>query len=161
MQENPYPRSLNRPFAVAVGAIAVAVALLDGVLKYIAITRFPGDDGVLTTPIALALHKNPGIVFDISIPRVVILPLTVAICAFLLIHAKKQWRTAPKRSIALIIIIVGAIGNGIDRLVNGFTTDYLIFFTRSAINLSDILIITGVFCYLYYSRNKPSEDTGS
>lgn len=158
MQKNPYTRSLTKQNAVLVCAIALAVALLDGVLKYFALQIFPSDHDDLAWPFALALHKNPGIIFDIPVPLIIILPLTIMICAALVAQARKWWKVAPERSAALITMTIGALGNAIDRFVNGFTTDYLIFFGRSAINIADILIITGAIGYLYYSSRRLPED---
>jgi len=42
----------------------------------------------------------------------------------------------------------------IDRFVNGFTTDYIIIFSRSVINLSDVLIVAGIIALLWYTRDR-------
>lgn len=110
-------------------------------------------------PVATALHKNPGIIFDIPMPLAIIVPCTAAVCVALLALAYQRHRHSPKESIALWAIVCGAAGNAIDRALNGFTTDYLIFFQRSAVNMADILIIAGAIFYLYYSSNRPHEDT--
>lgn len=136
------------------------MALLDGVLKLFAIRHLPDDTIDLTWPVAFALHKNPGIIFDIPVPLAIILPATLFICIAFMTFAVRQWTTAPQRAMALIVMTAGAAGNAIDRFVNQFTTDYIIFFQRSAINLSDILIVAGAVLYLYYSGESPSEDSG-
>ena len=110
-------------------------------------------------PFALALHKNPGIIFDISVPLAIIIPTTVVLCVAMMMLAYRNVRTAYEKSLALWWIVCGATGNVVDRIMNNFTTDYLIFFRRSAINLSDILIVTGALLYLYYSRDILPEDT--
>mgnify|MGYP001560365080 CR=1 FL=1 len=136
------------------------MALLDGGFKFLAIRNLPSDSLPLSWPFALALHKNPGIIFDIAIPLGVILPITVMLCTALLVIIKKNIHTSLAQSSGLWLIVCGAVGNAVDRVVNGFTTDYIIIFQRSAINLADILIVTGAIIYLYYSRNTLSEDTG-
>jgi lipoprotein signal peptidase len=40
-----------------------------------------------------------------------------------------------------------------DRITHGSVTDYLIFFSRSAINLADIMILAGICIALYRSRS--------
>lgn len=159
LQENTHPRSLTQKTAVIAGAIAVAVALLDGGFKFLAIHNLPSDNLPMSWPVALALHKNPGIIFDIAVPLFVILPMTLVLCVVLLIIAKKNLPSSTHQSVALWWIVCGAVGNAIDRVANHFTTDYIIFFRRSAINLSDILIIIGALLYLYYSESKLPEGT--
>lgn len=159
MQENPHPGSLTKKTAIVVSAIAIVVALLDGGFKFLAIRNLPSDNEPMTWPFALALHKNPGIIFDIAIPLTVILPMTVIMCAILLVIARKNIGSHIEQSVALWWIVCGAAGNAIDRVANHFTTDYLIFFRRTAVNLSDILIVAGALLYLYYSRKKLPEDT--
>ena len=68
--------------------------------------------------------------------------------------AKQQYIKNPKVSAVAVMVIIGALGNAIDRIINGFTTDYLILFRLSAINLSDILILTGVTFLLWYNDTK-------
>ncbi len=142
--------------AVRAITIASAVVLLDGVFKYLAIHTFPSDQGPLTFPFALALHKNPGITFDIAIPLGIVAVLTIII---LIVLARLAWRSRQEhsnRSAAACIIIIGALGNLIDRVINGFTTDYLILFSRSAINLADVVIVIGAIGLLYYTeKNSP------
>lgn len=146
---------MTKKTAVFACAAAFAVALLDGGFKFLAVQRLPSDNLPMTWPFALALHKNPGIIFDIAIPLAVILPITLALCIALLVMAQRALQKYPAQSVALWCIVCGAAGNAVDRLVNGFTTDYLIFFRRSAINLADILIVTGAILYVYYNSTKP------
>lgn len=135
------------------------MALLDGGFKFLAIHNLPSDTLPMTWPVALALHKNPGIIFDIPIPLTVILPITFVLCTALLVIIRKNIRTSLAQSTSLWLIVCGAVGNAVDRVVNSFTTDYIILFQRSAINLADILIVVGAILYLYYSRSTLSEDT--
>ena len=150
---------MTKKTAVFACAAAFAVAVLDGGFKFLAVHGLPSDSLPMTWPVALALHKNPGVIFDIAIPLAIILPVTLALCIALLIMARRAFRGSPAQSVALWCIVGGAAGNAVDRLVNGFTTDYIIFFRISAINLADILIIVGAMLYLYYSRSTLSEDT--
>lgn len=105
------------------------------------------------------LHKNPGIAFDIPIPFIVIFPLTVLICGFFAHFAYLSLTRSPEASLGATAVVIGALGNFIDRLINGFTTDYLIFFSTSAINLSDVLIIVGMVTFLCYYQSSPSVRT--
>jgi signal peptidase II len=46
--------------------------------------------------------------------------------------------------LALLLILAGAISNFIDRLLFGFVIDYLAFFSRSYLNLADLMIAAGM-----------------
>lgn len=139
--------------ALKLVVFSATVALADIVFKIYAIKRLP-EGGRLSFPIDLALHKNPGIAFDIPIPLWIVVSITIAVTFFLVKLAKKNYKKNHGVWASAIIIVIGAFGNMFDRIINGFTTDYLILFGRSAINLSDILIIFGTLLLLYYNENK-------
>lgn len=150
---------MTKKTAVIICAALFAVAVIDGGFKFFAIHHFAPDTSPMAWPIAGALHKNPGIIFDIPLPLEIIIPCTVVVCIALLALAYQRRARAPQESLALWAVVCGAAGNAVDRAVNGFTTDYIIFFQRSAVNIADILIIAGAIFYLYYSSNRPHEDT--
>ena len=133
------------PVAVIVG--------IDEWLKAQALQWLP-DEGSLVDPSVLlfAIHKNLGVAFDIPF-RLEFIILFSAIIGFGLLHiAYKNLRTHPDITLATAIIVLGALGNLYDRVAYGFTVDYIILFARSAINLSDIVIVTGVILLLLCSR---------
>ena len=133
--------------------ISSLIELADIIFKYFAITRLP-ESGRVVFPIDFILHKNPGIAFDIKIPLILIILLTGFIVLALVYLAKKEFTACQPRAIGAIVIIIGALGNAFDRILNGFTTDYIILFGRSVINLSDILIISGTLFLLWYNKEK-------
>lgn len=100
---------------------------------------------------SIAYFANPGIAFSIPLPQSVTLIITgLLMIGFvaLLIKSKR-----PDIKIALVCALLGAFSNFIDRLITGFTTDYFILFSRSAINIADILIIAGIgYCAWYYQK---------
>lgn len=141
------------------GASAVvALAVADAFAKWFAIGNAgPASSDSLSPFLAFALHKNPGIAFDIPVPFFIILPLTLAIIVLFGAHLG---RTAFKNgkleeALACVMVCLGALGNFLDRGINGFTTDYLIIFQTSAINISDILILLGMGLFLWYHKGNP------
>jgi signal peptidase II len=143
------------------GSLTVlALAFLDVLAKYWAITSAPpANDTHLSPFLSFALHKNPGIAFDIPIPFFIILPVSLLICGTFLYFTVKTFKSSPSTALAALTVIVGALGNLLDRAVNGFTTDYLILFRTSAINLSDALIVIGMIGFLWYHKEDPSPRT--
>lgn len=98
---------------------------------------------------SITYFANPGIAFSIPLPQTLTLIITgILIIGFsaLLIQTKNS-----SLKIALTAAILGASSNFVDRLLTGYTTDYFIFFARSAINIADILVIIGIgYCTWYY-----------
>lgn len=152
---------------IALATITIlSIGLLDAILKHTALLRAPLAQITKLKPIIdFALHKNPGIAFDIPVPFLIILPLTVIICLifgyFAVIGIASLHGAAVPTAVTVssIMVIVGALGNLADRAVNGFTTDYLILFRTSAINLSDVLILLGMLNFLWYHRRHPQPET--
>lgn len=140
---------------MAIIAGAVGIEMIDAVLKLVAIGSFKPDSEVLRWPVDLALHKNPGITGDTMIPLVVVIPLTIIVIGFLVRFAWLQRKTNVMQATGASVVVIGAMGNLVDRIINGFTTDYLIFFRLSAINLSDVLIVVGAILLIVYNRDIP------
>ena len=134
--------------------VAILLTFLDEWIKSIALKTFPLFEGTVSNSsfLQLALHKNYGIAFNIPVYLPVVILLTVVIAGILLVFALRQWKTRPFVSLASLVIICGAFGNAFDRVVYGFTVDYLILFGTSAINLSDLLIISGVIGLLFRTK---------
>lgn len=138
------------------GAAAI-VALLDVAFKYYALARLP-ESGRVSFPIDLLLHKNQGIAFNIPVPMSLVIIFTLAVLLTVPPFALRWWENRPERSVAAITIAIGALGNMLDRIVHGFTTDYILLFGRSVINLSDILIIVGTILLLIYTEDRRKDE---
>ncbi len=128
------------------------LTIVDGAIKYIALKQ-PSlfQEGCFDSILCLSLHKNYGIAFSLPIPVWLTLIISGIILAILVQFMFRFWKQRSPYTIPVILISVGALGNFIDRILNGFTTDYLIFFNISAINIADILIVAGVLLTLWYS----------
>ena len=131
------------------------VVLLDEKLKKIGLERLP-QEGSLVDPgfVDFAIHKNFGVAFDIPFRLEFVILASILIGLGLLHLAWKHWSDRPWISFSSVMIIIGAMGNLYDRMRYGFTVDYIILFGRSAINLSDLVILLGVVFLLIASRHK-------
>lgn len=94
---------------------------------------------------ALRLYKNFNLIFNISLPDILMYGLIVAILAVLLWLIVKNYE---QQNIFLIfslsLIVSGAVSNLFDRLYFGFVIDFISFFDYSIFNLSDVYIVGGV-----------------
>ncbi len=130
------------------------IAIVDAIIKIFANKWLP-DSGSYWF-IDFFLYKNKGIAFSINIPMFIIVAISIILILILIFFTIKKYWTESQKAVGAIAITLGAINNLIDRLIHGYTTDYIIFFQKSAINLSDILIVFGVLMILYYTENKQS-----
>lgn len=134
-----------------------ALVVLDEVLKYWALHRLP-PDGSLVDPgiLAFALHKNYGIAFNLPIPLPLVTVITLVIACSLAWLAKTHWEKQPFVAFSGLVLFIGALGNLYDRIVYGFTVDYLILFGTSAINISDVVIILGALLLVRATQKETS-----
>ncbi len=135
-------------------SIPILVLLVDLLIKFTILNTLQEGERVFGSLIDITLYKNLGITGSFYIPQYILLPLSVIIIGLFLFCLYKT--TQPYIHIGLFFIICGAIGNFLDRLLNSFTTDYILFFEVSVINLSDILIIFGILVILLYSKSNQS-----
>ncbi len=144
-------------FFTGAGVVFV-LSVIDALAKWWAIGyAVPANSNTIPAVFAFALHKNPGIAFDIPVPFYIILPLTLAIIILFGSYFGRASFIENKltESLACLMVCLGALGNFLDRFVNGFTTDYLIIFHTSAINISDLLILIGMIGFLWYHKSNP------
>lgn len=133
------------------------IVIVDELNKHFALKILPNEGSIVGSPIiSLAIHKNWGVAFDIPFRLEFIILIALAIGLALGHIAYKNRASHPKIAYAAGMIILGGLGNLYDRLVYGFTVDYIIFFGRSAINLSDVIIVMGVVLLLLSSRRRSS-----
>ncbi len=141
--------------------VLLVIGIADAAFKIFALSTLPDEHEIVLSPlVSFAVHRNPGIAFNLPMPLTLVLPITAIICAIFTYTAYKKRYDNPNLSLAALAAVTGAMGNGIDRLVNGFTTDYIILFRTSAINLSDVLILLGIIAVLWYDQRIPSRPVG-
>jgi len=150
-------------------AITLAVVGLDRVTKTLAESNLDPYRSVTVVPglFDLTLVKNPGGVFGILKNldpgfRSALFTM-VPLVAILLIgwYAVKVAAAHTATHVSLALILGGAIGNLIDRLMAGHVTDFLDFYWRGyhwpAFNLADSAICIGVGLLLVESLFSPGD----
>lgn len=135
---------------LGLATIAIAVAL-DQLTKALALASNLAHDPITATPFFnLVLVHNRGMTFGAlagtGTPWWVLSAIAMAIVAVLL---RWLWQeTSRIASVALGLIIGGAIGNVLDRWRHGAVTDFLDFHVEQwhwpAFNLADVAIFCGV-----------------
>ena len=150
----PYIAPFRSFFPTIVVSLCVLVA--DIFLKAAALDQTEGTiTPILGSFLGFTLHKNFGIVANLPIPLLLVVPATVVIlgiCAWWFSHV---WEHNTGLAASILLLIAGGLGNLVDRLLHGFTTDYLLFFGRSIVNLSDGLVLVGLIGILLLQTPSP------
>ncbi len=134
---NPASPGVRRGFWLVGAAI-----LADRLCKALALSGLEAG----SAPLQFDLFRNEGIAFSLPVSGPVVWILSLAIIGWAAWTLRKD-RVAGRfdRLAPLSLFIFGAASNLFDRVVYGFTVDYLIFFQRSAVNIADGMILAGAF----------------
>ncbi|MFO7815295.1 MAG: signal peptidase II [Halanaerobiales bacterium] len=95
--------------------------------------------------------KNTGVAFGFlknnNIFMVIVISVIIILLLFFYFHEKKKSLVL---NISIMLLVSGAIGNLIDRIMRGFIIDYINFTFWPAFNLADTLIVIGSFLLGFY-----------
>ncbi|GJD94486.1 signal peptidase II [Methylobacterium iners] len=160
-------RTLSPPLTVA--GVAACAAALDLWTKSMAVDRLGEGEVRGAIPfIDLSLQFNRGISFSLfqaGSPASVAALLTVqaALTTFILVLALRA--TVPLQRLGLALIAGGALGNLVDRFVDGAVTDFLGLHTAGihwfAFNLADFWISLGVVLLVLDGITALRQDDGT
>jgi signal peptidase II len=149
-------------FARALGVIA-AVLIIDRLTKHAVVTGIAVGDVQKFLPGVQLVHvRNSGVAFGFFAGGgALVLILTLAALAALVTYFLLR-PTRPGLWLPTGLLIGGAIGNLIDRLVNGSVTDFIKLPLWPAFNVSDMAITFGVLALLYVLEgpSSASDDGG-
>ncbi len=138
---------------IIAGLVAVILLITaDQVTKEIARTFLSGTAGYVLIPgvFKLSFVKNTGAAFGMFRNRQILFIVIAVLIAILAVYVYLSLPDQKKYHLLrseCILITAGAIGNMIDRLINGFVTDFLeiILFRFPVFNLADSFVCIGVF----------------
>lgn len=132
----------------------LACFFFDRALKWAALggSRWLAWPGVFT----FELFRNAGIAFSLPLSGPLVWLLSVAILTGVCLMAVRDFRARRfDRAGATSLFVFGACSNLFDRVAYGFTVDYFIFFSRSAVNVADGMIAAGALWLAFKTKNPP------
>jgi signal peptidase II len=144
------PRERARPTLLALG-LAAAVIVADRITKHVIRGQIPlnGSRRVIPGVVKLVHYRNTGVAFDFLSGRGVLVLIVTAIAlsaliAYFVLHPARRglW-------VATGLLLGGALGNLLDRLLNGSVTDFIKFPDWPAFNVADICITVGVIVLIW------------
>ena len=131
-------------------AIAVLAVVADQAVKAVVVAEMPLGSAIELLPFLALYHaRNEGIAFSMfaGFDDIGLVLMAAAVLAFV---GWLWWKTPADRRLthfAFAIIVGGAIGNLIDRVLLGYVTDYVLFHTPvwsfAVFNLADAFISVG------------------
>jgi signal peptidase II len=135
--------------------ISIIIVVIDQIAKYYVVANIQTDQmiPVVDKFFYLTLHRNPGgawsILQDSKMVFLIIIPIISAGLIYLMIKNK-----SPFLRLSLSMVLGGAIGNYIDRLLIGKVTDYLLFYIGSyafpIFNAADMAVTGGTILLAVY-----------
>jgi signal peptidase II len=131
--------NMKKYIFTGIGLIAIDQITKQGAEYFLAQQSIP-----ITDWFRFFLTYNEGIAFSLPFPRIFLIGLTIG---FVIFFIKSFWRTFNNvyQRWSGTLIVAGAIGNLIDRILFGSVIDFLSFWSFPVFNVADILISVGVF----------------
>ena len=141
-------------FAVAA---VIDTVIIDLVLKYAVRLDWIGTVDIIPGVLAITKHENYGLIGNAPIPYPIIILLTIVALGVLFYGMKMSFKQCRFfELVALGYVAGGAMGNFIDRIVNGYVFDWILLFNTSIINVADVAITIGIIGYIaahyYYEK---------
>lgn len=137
-------------------ALAALVVVVDRITKHLVVTGIAvGEEHKFLPAVNLVHVRNSGVAFGFfSGGGALVLVLTLAALVALLVYFVRR----PDRRglwVPTGLLVGGALGNLIDRLINGSVTDFIKLPLWPAFNVSDMAITFGVLALLYVLEGPP------
>lgn len=139
--------------------VAVAAVLVDAATKFSAI-RFLPDSGIDLGVLKLRLVYNSGMAFGIGslMPAWSIIAVTLAVGLLL---TAAIWRGSLPPNAPTGMVLGGAVGNVIDRVIDGRVIDMLDLGWWPTFNVADVFIVSGVVLLLFDLMRQPRLEVAS
>ena len=121
--------------------LVTVLFVTDRVLKALALSGMAyGRPGT----VEFVLFQNRGIAFSIPFPTLLYWIAVTALFIALVDYFTRLYRANDGRALFAFLVIAGAMSNMVDRAIHESVTDYIVFFSRSAVNLADAMIVLGL-----------------
>lgn len=152
------PRTRRLVAFARVGLLVAVVLIVDQLTKHAVIANIPLGTSQKFLPAVNLVHiHNSGVAFGFfSGGGAVVLILTLTALSALVIYFLRR-PTRPWLWLPTGLLVGGALGNLIDRLVHGYVTDFIKLPAWPAFNISDMAITLGVLSLLYVLEGAPSK----
>lgn len=137
----------TRSWGLAAALCATVVAVDQGAKALAEAHLTPGQSVDVLGPIKLTLSYNSGVAFGLAGGGGVAIALfgVAALAAICILFARDPGR--PGLWVAVGLLAGGALGNLIDRVLEGAVTDYIDILSWPAFNIADVAVTVGVVLF--------------
>ncbi len=147
--------------------IPILIVIIDQITKYLVVNNISMNQmiPVIEDFFYLTLHKNSGGAWGIMQNSRIFFIIMVPIISAGVIYSIYK-NNSPMIRLALSVILGGAIGNYIDRLLEGSVTDFFLFYIGSypfpIFNVADIAVTCGtalLVVYMLFVYKEPQKES--
>lgn len=147
----------NEPMKKMMGKILILAsifAFIDQFTKSLAVKHLDTPKSLIGDFFMLEYAENEGMAFGIQVPPFLILTLSILLLALIIYLALRElnlnfWLTR----MCVALVIGGALGNIIDRVVNGYVVDFIKIWKWPNFNFADIFIVVGILLtVIFYAK---------
>jgi signal peptidase II len=138
--------------------IALVVILIDQVTKWFVNTTMDLGESIpiIERVLYITSHRNQGAAFGILQGQMWFFYIvTIVVIGVLVYYIQKEAKNSRFLGITLGVILGGAIGNFIDRVVRGEVTDfvdvYIFTYNFAIFNVADMALVIGVGLFIIYT----------
>ena len=124
--------------------IAPVVVILDQLVKWLCLSLH-GSVTVIPGVLALTYAENTGMAFSLFSGRAWLLGIVSAVCILIGWLVLRRYRLGPVSRTAAMMMLGGAVGNMIDRLLRGYVVDMfeVLFVDFAIFNVADAALTVG------------------
>ncbi|HSU72886.1 MAG TPA: signal peptidase II [Candidatus Binatia bacterium] len=135
--------------------IAIAIAFLDQFTKWLVIRFMPVGNSIALLPFFSLTHiKNTGAGFGILQGQNAIFILIALIAIVVIVLSLRKILEKHHTTIFAALILGGAVGNLVDRILLGAVTDFINFTFWPAFNVADSALTLGVLGLIWMSMKE-------
>ena len=145
---NPLRAALTAAVVIAVDQVAKAL-----VRAHVALGS---EDGILPG-VQLVHSKNRGVAFNLLEGKTAVVGVITALVVLALLAFFVRHRDRPLLWLPVGLLLGGAAGNVIDRVVHGEVTDFIKLPAWPAFNVADVCITFGVLALFYVLEGRKRE----
>ena len=135
--------------------VILILTIIDQIIKYLVVSNISiGSEKIIIDNFLKFIYiRNTGAAFGILSGNIIFLIFITVLLIFYIVNEMKKNINNNLSLLSFSLILSGALGNLIDRVVRGYVVDYIAFtlFNRemSVFNLADTYITIGVILLIY------------
>ena len=158
IQKSNYNESMKKMFGQIL-ILASVLALADQTTKWVAVRHLETPVSLVGDIFMLEYTENTGMAFGLPMPYGILLFGSIFLLILIGFIAKKELdlRKLTAR-LAVALVMGGALGNIIDRIVNGYVIDFIKIWKWPNFNVADIFITAGILLIIiFYAKIRNDE----